>query len=113
MAAHLTGSGAIVPQDGVAEHVHALMDLSEAAYAIRAHSSSQARDRLHSAVSRVLRMFRLHGVAAVPLMSRYEAAETFRQALRLARTAGVPHHDLVAIFQGEEEPGDPGRKDLL
>lgn len=111
-APHVTGSGAIVPPEGMAAHVEALMELSAAAHAIHPHSTSQARQRLANAVAKILRMFRLHGLAAAPLMAPAEAEATFRAALRLALAVGVPRDRLVLIFNNEEDAPEGARRDL-
>jgi hypothetical protein len=109
----------IFPQDEQREPAtdEALLRLATAAAAIMRTRTRMPGDHerldLADAVFTVLRIGRLHGLQHAPNMRPHEATETFRAALRLARAAGVPALHLVAIFNGDEDPGDDaGRKDF-
>ncbi len=92
--------------------MHAMLELATAARAIGPRPSSTKRQALLDAVARVARLSRVNGLASVPSLTPAEAVEMFRQVLRLAREAGVPPLQLIAIFNHDEEPAEAGRRDF-
>lgn len=98
-----------------AREIHdALLELASASQpvvAARVSPSNRQRLRLADAVVRVLRLGRLGGLEAAPRPGREQAFETFKTALELALSAGVPRTEMVLVFNRDDDQS-PTRKDL-
>jgi len=96
--------------------VDLLLALSAAAGAItRQHyrmPTERERLALGDAVAALIRHGRLHGLQEAPAMGRAEAEQTLRAAIRQAEAAGIPRHEVVAIFNNEDAAPESARKDL-
>lgn len=92
----------------------ALLELAAAAQPATSGRSAlptRCRERLADAVTHILEIGRLQGLANAPTPTRDQALEIFKTALALAGRAGVPRAELVQAFN-DDDAGDAGRRDF-